>query len=175
MKKSEIPEMPQYFDRYINLVDDIDVVAALEAHGEFAEPVEATSIAALADRRYADEKWTVKEVIQHVTDNERIFCNRAIRFARMDNTPLPGYDENQYGQVMDLRERNIAHILEEFKAVRRATIMMFQSFNRDELLRSGTGSGISISVLALGFMLVGHQKHHMQVIRERYFPLLEQG
>jgi len=120
------------------------------------------------DYRYAEGKWTIKDIIQHVIDSERIFAYRALRFARADETPLPGFDENMYGNTANGDDRTINDLLTEMSAVRHANIMMFKSFKEQEFLRKGTASGYTVSVRALGFLIIGHQNHHMKIFRERY-------
>ncbi|AWH86086.1 damage-inducible protein DinB [Flavobacterium album] len=120
------------------------------------------------DYRYAEGKWTIKDILQHVIDSERIFAYRALRFSRNDNTPLPGFDENSFAANTDATKRSINDLLTEMSAVRHANIMMFKSFTQDELLRKGTASGYTVSVRALGFLLIGHQNHHIKIFKERY-------
>jgi len=120
------------------------------------------------DYRYAEGKWTIKDIIQHVIDSERIFAYRALRFARADETPLPGFDENMYGNTANGDDRTINDLLTEMSAVRHANIMMFKSFKEQEFLKKGTASGYTVSVRALVFLIIGHQNHHMKIFRERY-------
>jgi uncharacterized damage-inducible protein DinB len=120
------------------------------------------------DYRYAEGKWTVKDIIQHLIDTERIFTYRALRFARADETALPGYDENLFAENAHGTDRSINELLTEMSALRHATIMMFKSFKDQDFLRKGTASGYTVSVRALGFLLIGHQNHHMKIFKERY-------
>lgn len=123
------------------------------------------------DYRYAEGKWTIKEIIQHVMDAERVFSYRALRFARNDSTELPGYDENAYADNSHANERHLQSLLTEFSALRHANMAMFKSFTEEDLLRKGVASGFTVSVRALGFLLIGHQNHHMKIFRERYLNL----
>ncbi|PZR09779.1 MAG: damage-inducible protein DinB [Flavobacterium psychrophilum] len=120
------------------------------------------------DYRYAEGKWTIKDILQHIIDSERIFAYRALRFARADKTELPGFDENLYGDVGHGTDRSINDLLTEMSAVRHANIMMFKSFNSEDLLRKGIASGYTVSVRAFGFLLIGHQNHHIKIFKERY-------
>ncbi|MEL1244263.1 DinB family protein [Flavobacterium sp. DGU11] len=120
------------------------------------------------DYRYAEGKWTIKDILQHIIDSERIFAYRALRFSRNDTTPLPGFDENSYAANTDAAKRSINDLLTEMSAVRHANIMMFKSFTAEDLIRKGTASGYTVSVRALGFLLVGHQNHHIKIFKERY-------
>ncbi|UFH55603.1 DinB family protein [Spirosoma sp. KNUC1025] len=172
MTKSEIPVMPQFFDRYINLADNVLILDALTQGATFENLVPAKTLEALGDLRYAPDKWTVKDIIQHVIDNERIMSYRALRFARNDKTALPGYDEVLFGYNTNAVSRTIADLYDEYAAVRQSSIALYKSFDEDMLLRSGLAFNQTISVLALGFVLVGHATHHANIIRERYLPLL---
>lgn len=120
------------------------------------------------DYRYAEGKWTIKDIIQHLIDAERVFAYRALRFSRGDETPLPGFDENYYADNAHGANRSINDLLTEMSALRHANIMMFKSFTPDDLMRTGTASGYLVSVRAFGFLIIGHQNHHMKVFRERY-------
>ena len=172
MTKSEIPVMPQFFDRYINQVDNIFLMDALTQTPTFDQYIPAQTLEAIGDLRYAPSKWMVKDILQHVIDTERIMTYRAMRFARNDKTPLPSFDENLFADVAHATRRTIPDLYAEFAAVRQASILMFGSFDNEMLLRTGVASHQNISVLALGFVLVGHARHHATVIRERYLPLL---
>jgi len=172
MKRSDIDPMPAFFDRYINLVEDIDLLEALETYSPEALFSEVDSLEALGDSVYAPGKWTIRDIIHHCIDTERIMSYRALRFARNDQTPLPGFEENDYAQNTLASERTLEDLLDEYEIVRAATLAQFQHFNETMLRRSGKASASIISVGALGYVIVGHAIHHMNVIRERYFPLL---
>ena len=120
--------------------------------------------------RYAKDKWTIKEVLVHVIDTERIFAYRALRFARNDKTELPGYEQNDYVPYSRAGERSLENIFEEYAAVREATLSLFESFNEEDLLRSGIANGNPASVRALAYQIAGHELHHMKIIKERYVP-----
>ena len=172
MKRSAIVPMPDFFDRYINLVEDVPVVEALQARSQVFPAADMQKIYALGDKVYAPGKWTIKDVVQHITDNERIQAYRALRFARNDASVLPGYDEEPYAKEARAERRSLEALLEEFEATRRSNILLFRSFTEEMLLRKGICFGKEMSVLALGFVLAGHQEHHVRVVRERYFPLV---
>ncbi len=120
------------------------------------------------DYRYAEGKWTIKDIIQHVIDTERIFAYRALRFSRNDKTPLPSFEENDYANNTDANSRSIQDLLTEFSAVRHSTLLFYKSLSDEQLKRIGTASNLQISVRALGFVMIGHQKHHQKVFVERY-------
>jgi uncharacterized damage-inducible protein DinB len=120
------------------------------------------------DYRYAEGKWTIKEIIQHLIDTERIFVYRALRFSRNDSTELPGFDENDYADNVNANERSINDLLTEMSALRHANIMFFKSLKEEDLKKKGIASNNLVSVRAIGFIIIGHQNHHMQIFKERY-------
>lgn len=117
---------------------------------------------------YADGKWTLSEILMHLIDAERVFQYRALRFARKDSTPLPGFDQDIYVPESNANQRSKDAIVSEYAAVRESSINLFKSFSDDELKRLGSASGSDMSVRALGFVICGHQAHHLKIIRERY-------
>ncbi len=170
MKKSDIDVMPQFFDRYIRLVDDEDLMNSFFRHKNC--PIDKKILNKLSNQRYAPGKWTIKDILQHVIDVERIMSYRALRFARNDNTPLNGFEESLYGNEANAVKRTVDDLLEELSIVRQSTISLYRNFGKEELMRKGSANNIEISVLALGFTIIGHSLHHWKVIEERYFPLL---
>lgn len=120
------------------------------------------------DFRYEEGKWTIKEIIQHIIDTERIFGYRALRISRNDQTPLPGFEENDYAANTDANNRGLQGLLTELAIVRESTLALFKSFSEEQLKRIGIVSNNEISVRAIGFILIGHQKHHQKVFQERY-------
>jgi uncharacterized damage-inducible protein DinB len=123
---------------------------------------------AQGDHAYAPGKWTIKDVIQHVTDAERVFAYRLLRIARGDTTPLPGFDENAYAAESGASRRTVADLAAEFATVRRATQSLLRSLTPDTAARRGTASGATVSVRALAWMIAGHANHHLEILRERY-------
>ena len=120
------------------------------------------------DYRYAEGKWTIKDILLHLIDAERIFCYRALRFARNDSTELPGFEENSYVDEANANQRSIQDLLTELLVVRQASLSLFKSFSNEQLLRKGIASNNPMSVRALGFIIIGHQNHHQKVFEERY-------
>ena len=118
--------------------------------------------------RYAEGKWTIKEIIQHVIDTERIFSYRALRISRNDITALPGFDENDYALNTNANDRHLQSLLTELSIVRQSTLALFKSFSEEQIKRIGIASNHEISVRAIGFIIIGHQKHHQKVYKERY-------
>jgi uncharacterized damage-inducible protein DinB len=120
------------------------------------------------DYRYAEGKWTIKDILLHLIDAERIFAYRALRFARNDETDLPGFEENSYVDEANANKRSIQDLLTELLVVRQSTLTLFKSFSEEQLLRKGIASNNQASVRALGFIIVGHQNHHQRVFEELY-------
>ncbi|WP_026631569.1 DinB family protein [Dyadobacter alkalitolerans] len=172
MIKSMINPMPQFFDRYINLVEDISIFEAFERYAPDKVYTDITKLASLQDQAYAEGKWSVKDILQHIIDNERIMAYRAMRFSRNDKTTLPGYDEGLLAANTIAHQRSIEDLMVEFNQVRQSTLSLYKSMNDEMMLRSGFAFKSEISALALGFVIIGHPIHHMRVIEERYYPLL---
>ncbi|MBS1534738.1 MAG: DinB family protein [Bacteroidetes bacterium] len=120
------------------------------------------------DYRYAEGKWTIKDILLHLIDAERIFAYRALRFARRDRIPLASFDEDAYVISAGANQRNIQDLLSELATVRQATLALFKTFSDDDLLQIGQASGQPMSVRALGFVIIGHQNHHQKIFQERY-------
>ncbi|WP_179334792.1 DinB family protein [Winogradskyella costae] len=117
---------------------------------------------------YAEGKWTIKDVLLHTIDTERIFAYRALRIARKDSTPLVGFEQDGYVVSAFAEKRSMQSLLEEYKSVRRATITLFNTFNTETLLLIGEASGFPVSVRAIGYIIMGHENHHLKIIKERY-------
>ena len=128
-----------------------------------------------AEFRYADGKWSVKEVVGHMTDTERIMNYRALTFARGDSHELPGFDQNSYVEAANFSDLPLANLLAAYNAVRSSTIALFSSFTDDMLLAKGSASGSEFSVRALGFVIAGHEIHHLEILREKYLPYVSAG
>jgi uncharacterized damage-inducible protein DinB len=120
------------------------------------------------DYQYAEGKWTIKDILQHLIDSERIFAYRALRFARKDGTPLPGFEENDFANTAKGFKRSIRDLLTELAIVRESTLCLFRTFSDEILALKGTASGSEMSVRALGFIIIGHQNHHQRIFEERY-------
>jgi hypothetical protein len=170
MRRSDIHLMPEYFDRYINLVENIPVIEALEKYSQLTSEDNIELFKKIGDKVYAPGKWTIKSIIQHIIDAERIMSYRALCFARRDSTNLPGFDEDHFAMHTNADSRPLNNLLEEFTIVRKSSIALFKSFDDNMLQQTGTANNRSISVLALGFVISGHQLHHLNVISERYLP-----
>jgi uncharacterized damage-inducible protein DinB len=169
MPKPQAGTYPAYFQKYIGLVETDSVAEAIDKYGllliSFFEGVPEDK----AEYRYAEGKWSVKEVLQHLMDTERIFGYRALSIARGDKTPLPGFDENNYARVSKADGRSLAGLIEELKAVRRSTDLLLKSFTEEQLQQTGITNGHPNTVNAIGFIVFGHLLHHKKILEERYF------
>lgn len=172
MYKKDINQAPGYFDRYIGLVPDQSITDVLLEYATSYIKKEQPNLEQLGDRVYAEGKWTIKQILQHLIDTERVFQYRALRFSRGDETALPSFDENKYADAADVSNRTIEDLLEEFDYLRKSVIMMYINFSDAEMQRKGKASTNVVSVLGVGYTMVGHVIHHMNIIRERYYPLL---
>lgn len=161
-------EMAAFYQRYIDTCPGQDLHDALaRSWYEFAGTV--TGIPeARGEHRYAEGKWTVKELLQHVIDTERVMAYRALRFARADATPLPGFEEDDWARAVDPSNRAIGDMLAEAEAQRRSTILFFRSLPAEALLRSGTANGKPCTARAAGWIIAGHMAHHTRILNERY-------
>ena len=171
MKPSQVQsnEYAPYYANFIsNLSDEYTLIEELEiALHRFIKFVQNLPMDKF-DYRYAEEKWTIKDIIQHVIDCERVFSYRALRIARNDKTELPGFEEDDYAVEANANQRSIMELLTELSSVRHSTIYLFKTFNDEQLLRIGIASDNPISVRAIGFVIIGHQNHHQRVFEERY-------
>jgi DinB superfamily len=168
MARPDLKLVPESFHNYINQVPENDLMEAFQKESPSFIRFLESIVPEKRDHRYAESKWTVKEILQHIIDGERVFAYRALCFARKDTTPLPGFDENLWGDNARADKRNWADLMEEFKALRKASELLFASFDEEQLNAPGIASGHSNYVLAFGYVIVGHAIHHAKVIRERY-------
>lgn len=170
VRKSDISseEYKSYYDLYLDRVSpETELFEALEQQQElihFFKSIPEDKY----ESRYAPDKWTPKQILQHLMDTERIFMNRALRFARADFTELPGYDENHYAEYCFSNSRKLEDMLEEFKTLRASSIHLFKSFADEVFTHTGKASGGPFSVRVMPFIICGHQKHHIHIIKERY-------
>ena len=161
-------EYADYYHTYVGIVPTGSVVAHLRKQcSDISAFFEALSEERL-DSRYEPGKWTMKEVLGHVIDSERVFADRAMRFARGDTTPLPGIDQNVLMAGAEFQERALGSMLSEFNHLRSANLDLFESFTPEILLRRGVASEVSFSVRSLVFIIAGHADHHLRVLKERY-------
>jgi len=167
--RPDLSRVGNFYHNYINLVPDDDLTAALDKQSASLIRFFETVPPGKYDYRYAEDKWTIKEVLQHIIDAERVFSYRALRFARKDSTPLPGFDENLFASNAKASDRNWDKLMEELKVVRRSSELLFHSFDEEQLQSNGISSNSPNYVLAIGFIIVGHAIHHQKIIKERYY------
>jgi len=160
--------LPDFYQRYVDNVDSDNLTQAfitncnetLELIRSIPEP--------RGSHAYAEGKWTIKEVIAHMIDVERVFAYRAMRFSRNDKTELPGFEENDYTPNSNANNRKLYKLAEEFANLRNSTVDLFGSFNAEMIQRSGSANGLEMTVETLGFLIVGHEIHHRNILLERY-------
>ena len=174
MKRSQIKPTPQYYDRIVNLVADVELSEAFADSIRQLNGVDRDLLNKLEGQTYAPDKWTVKEILQHVIDFERILSYRSMLFARNEGSVPQSIDQDLLAKNSLANARTIDSLVEELTALRVATSALYESFDDHTLLKTGINWKYDISVLAMGFAMIGHQIHHLKVIEEKYFPLLAQ-
>jgi hypothetical protein len=170
--RPEPGEYAEFYHNYIALVAGNDVVSALEAQRLQMTQLFAGRGERDGNFRYASDKWTVKEVLGHLADSERIFAYRALRIARGDRTPLSGFEQDDYVRAGNFAERSLAEIAEEFTSVRSATSALFRSLDPGAWTRRGVANKNEVTVRALAFIIAGHEIHHREILKDRYFPAI---
>ncbi|MFN2457228.1 MAG: DinB family protein [Chitinophagaceae bacterium] len=168
MVKPDLDRVPQYYHNYINLVQQDNLQEALAQHVSNAVSFLQNVPEDKWNYRYAEGKWSIKEVVQHMIDAERIFCYRALCFARKDQIPLPGFDENTYASASKADRRSKDDLLEELEFVQKASGKLFTSFDEEQLNATGIANENSVYVLAIGFIIAGHTIHHLNILQQRY-------
>jgi hypothetical protein len=161
-------EYLDYYGRYIATVPDGDLIAQLAVQGRATAELLAATPESRGDFRYAPGKWTVKEVIGHLGDVERIMSYRLLRIARGDPTPLAGFDENAYVPAAHFERRTIADIAAELSVIRGATLALLRNLDAEALARRGEANGSGVSARALAWIIAGHELHHLGTLKERY-------
>ena len=161
-------EYNPYYKSYIDNAADKDIVEGLNQNLDSVISFYSAIPDNKHDFAYAEGKWTVKDILLHIIDTERIFTYRAMRIARKDLTPLMGFEQDDYVANVNTEIRSLKSLLEEYRAVRLATIALYSSFNSNALKQIGVASGSPISVRAMGYIISGHENHHNQIIKERY-------
>ena len=159
---------PAYFEKYINLAEAENTQELIDKYSEPVWKFFKNIPNKKTTYRYAEGKWSLKELLQHIIDTERIFAYRALTIARQDTNALPGFDENAYAAVCHADNRTWKSLLKEFKAVRKSTNMLINSFTDEELQQSGTTNGNPNTTVAISFVIFGHILHHINIVNERY-------
>ncbi len=160
--------LPDFYKKYVNQVKDLDVLEALHSSNSKTTTLLQSLPEDIGEYKYAPEKWSIKEVICHMMDAERIFAYRALRFSRKDATPLTGFEENDYAIQANAHGRSLKKLLLEANNIRVTTIDLFSSFTAEMLQRKGSANGNLISVVNLGYVIAGHETHHRNIVAERY-------
>jgi hypothetical protein len=161
-------EYAAYYGKYVSLVPDGQMMDLLEANMNETVSFLSSIPESRTGFRYAEGKWSIKEVLGHVNDTERVFAYRALRIARNDTTPLPGFDQEGFVRSGRFDQRDWKSLIEEFKAIRKSTIFLFEHFPEEAWSRKGTASNNPVTVRAIAWILIGHGIHHLQILRERY-------
>ncbi len=166
--KPEANEYAPYYGKYVELVPDGDIAATLRAQGEQTQALLRALTEAQGSHAYAPGKWTIKQVVGHMLDTERIFAYRTLCVGRNDKTPLPGFEQDDYVAGADFNARSLGSLLDEFAAVRQATVQLCQHFSAEEWQRRGTASENAISTRALAHIIAGHELYHVDILKTRY-------
>jgi len=160
--------LPEFYKNYVMQVHDKNMLDALRTSGTLTAGLVLAIPEELGQYRYAPGKWSIKELICHMMDAERIFAYRALRFSRKDETPLSGFEENDYAPQANASGRTLKQIADEMERLRATTNDLYNSFTGDMLLRSGSANNTTISVLNLGYIIAGHETHHRTILQQRY-------
>lgn len=171
--KPQATEYGSFHQSYIDNVTEDDIVGGLDAQGRETASFLGGLTEEQASHRYAPDKWSIKQLVGHVTDGERIFAYRALCIARGETTPLPGFDQDPYVVNGGSDDRPWSDLVEELATVRRANVMMLRALSEDAWRRIGTASDHPISVRAIAFILLGHERHHLKIVREKYLRKAE--
>ena len=168
MTMIDINEIPEFYQGYVLKLEHDELIVNLETTGDDFVSLARKIPESNGEFAYDSGKWTIKEVIQHMIDTERVFAYRAMRFARMDKTDLPGFEQNDYVPASRANDRTMSELVEEFDNLRSGTINLFKSFDEPMLKAEGTANGYPFSCQAVGYIAAGHCKHHAHIIKERY-------
>lgn len=168
MEKPVEGEYASYYQPYIDKVEEMDLLPQLTRSKEQAMAIFDTIQEEKAKQRYAPDKWTIKELLGHLIDSERVFAYRAMSIARGEKQSLPGYDENAYVAAAAFNQRTWESLIEEYSAVRKSTCLLFAGMPEELAQQRGIANGKEVSVRALAAMIIGHEKHHLNILQERY-------
>jgi hypothetical protein len=168
-------EYQQYYGKYVSLVRGDDILKTLSEQISETLALLRSVPEAQAGFRYAEGKWSMKELVGHMIDSERIFSYRALRFARNDRTPLPGYEQDDYIRNAAFDACSLDDLTAEFESIRRATLFLFKQLDGEAWMRRGVASESEVSVRALAYIIAGHELHHMWILRERYLATAAQS
>ena len=170
MTRPDLSTVPDFHKRYVEHVKEYDVLDALKFSSKETLNLVRNIPEAKGDFRYAPDKWSIKELLCHMMDTERILAYRALRFARNDKTPLHGFEENDYATQTNAGNRTIKDIADEMERLRQTTYDLFANLTSEMLQRSGKANNLELSVINLGYIISGHESHHRKILKERYLP-----
>ena len=170
IKRPHRTEYPDFFETYIKLVQGDTVLKKLQDSLLDLQGIVSSIPEEYENFKYAPDKWTVKDVIGHIIDTERIMAYRALRFARNDKVELPGYDQNIYAPHATYNKRTLYDIAHEFSLVRESNIILFRNFDDEALLRMGKANKWDMSVRSLIYVISGHELHHLHILKTKYLP-----
>jgi uncharacterized damage-inducible protein DinB len=160
--------LPEFYHHYVMQVHDQNLLDALEQSSRHVMTLLRTVPEDKGEYRYEHGKWSIKELICHMMDAERIFAYRALRFARNDSTELPGFEENDYAPEANAHSRTLKQLMDEAEALRKTTLDLFSSFTPEMLQRKGSANKSVVSVINIGYIIAGHETHHRNILNERY-------
>lgn len=167
MNKPLPSEYASFYKSYIDRIEEGDILKTLSRQADYCATYFET-FADNGDHRYAEDKWTVKQLLQHIIDAERVFSYRILRIGRGDETPMAGFDENNYADAAPVDHLSVEDLTSEFMAVRSGTYALLNSLIPEQWMLSGTASGSEVSVRAIAYMIAGHCAHHISILEERY-------
>jgi uncharacterized damage-inducible protein DinB len=168
ISKPEATEYQPYYDRYISLVPEVNILSQLNEQAKATLALLRGVPESQEGFRYAPGKWSIRELVGHMIDTERIFACRALRFSRNDKTPVPGYEQDDYVNNASFDDYPLSELAEEFESVRRATAFLFKHLTEDAWKRTGLANDNEVSVRALAYIIAGHELHHMDILRRKY-------
>lgn len=168
MNRPETHEFAPYYNTYVSLIEDDMVLPVLEAQAADLRVMISGVPEEKGTYAYADGKWTIKELLSHLIDGERIFAYRILRISRGDKTPIVGFEQDDYIETSNANDRSFADLLDEFEHERRANLLLVKNLSDEASLRIGTASNNPVSVRALVYIMAGHVKHHVNILQERY-------
>jgi hypothetical protein len=168
MKRPNKTEYAAYYHTYVEKVPDGDIIKVMKKQNDQVKLLLKNVSGKKSLYRYLPDKWSVREVLGHMIDTERVFAYRALRFARNDANNLPGFDENEYVRQSNYNDIKLKDLVEEFITIRKSNIIMFKNFSDEAELRKGTANGNPFTVRAMAYIMAGHVNHHLKVLKERY-------
>lgn len=168
MRLPDLATVPSFYKGYVELVKDQEIILALTRSNTETLQLVRSIPETKGEYRYASGKWSIKELLCHMMDAERIFAYRALRFARNDKTPLAGFEETDYAPQANAHSRTMLMLADEMERLRQTTVDLFKSFTDDMMFRNGTANNTEISVFNLGYIIPGHETHHTRILASRY-------